>query len=617
MDLGSINEKLLSNIQRTQIEQVALISKTLGLKIGSQFLAQVQQITQATPAERAGIIKAIDATLAQLNKSSSAPATQALISQLTEQKKLLQEPAIKLASLNVTPQLLAATPTATSSNTVLQNLLTYTNLPLQTGQTLLLQITEGSRLQLLQPLTQAQVETLVRVLQTQATQLSLPAHTGNTNNQANFTNLSLPLTKDLIAQIAKLDVSKLLTQNTASGQKAATKEQARLAVTESLRALLPQKDSGQDLVANLPKIAQFIQQLPVVQRKEWLPNQIQDALKTLANHIRLSDELQNPKLLAAALNNNGQGFENKLAQLLSSSSASSQTSTTVTSTSANKSTATATTTSKSAATAVNNPLNPTNALLTASSVTPAKLLNNTNSSSPGIDKIIAQDLKGSLLSLLHQLDTELTSTGASPPSPTDPTKNNLLNALPQFLGLLMNKQQGELNQKQLRTQLMLLMHQYTLGSIAKIQLQQIHTVNQQLSQADVAQPNQSWQFELPVRHGQDVHPLQVHIEQQWIEEQQDPEQTTAVRVRQWNVMLNFDLPMVGKFYAQLGLLGDNLSAKFWAEYEDTLAEAREKMNELTQHLEQQGIKVTHMQCVPGLPPKPKMLLGYSLVDVKT
>ncbi len=617
MDLGSINEKLLNNIQRTQIEQVALISKTLGLKIGSQFLAQVQQITQATPAERAGIIKAIDATLAQLNKSSSAPATQALISQLTEQKKLLQEPAIKLASLNVTPQLLAATPTATSSNTVLQNLLTYTNLPLQTGQTLLLQITEGSRLQLLQTLTQAQVETLVRVLQTQGTHLSLPANTGNTNNQANFTNLSLPLTKDLIAQIAKLDVSKLLTENTASGPKAATNEQARLAVTESLRALLPQKDSGQDLVANLPKIAQFIQQLPIVQRKEWLPNQIQDALKTLANHIRLSDELQNPKLLAAALNNNGQGFEKKLAQLLSNSSASSQTSTTVTSTLANKSTATATTTSKSAATAVNNPLNPTNALLTASSATPAKLLNNTNSSSPGIDKIIAQDLKGSLLSLLHQLDTELTSTGTSPPSPTDPTKNNLLNALPQFLGFLMNKQQGELNQKQLRTQLMLLMHQYTLGSIAKIQLQQIHTVNQQLSQADVAQPNQSWQFELPVRHGQDVHPLQVHIEQQWIEEQQDSEQTTAVRVRQWNVMLNFDLPVVGKFYAQLGLLGDNLSAKFWAEYEDTLAEAREKMNELTQHLEQQGIKVTHMQCVPGLPPKPKMLLGYSLVDVKT
>ena len=49
MDLGSINEKLLHNLQRTQIEQIALISKSLGLKIGSQLLAQADKVTQATP----------------------------------------------------------------------------------------------------------------------------------------------------------------------------------------------------------------------------------------------------------------------------------------------------------------------------------------------------------------------------------------------------------------------------------------------------------------------------------------------------------------------------------------------------------------------------------------
>lgn len=620
MDLGSINEKLLHTIQRAQIEQVTLISKTLGLKIGSQFLAQVQQINQATPAQREEIIKTIDATLAQLNKNSSAPATQALINQLTEQKKLLQEPAIKLASLNVTPQLMTgtATSTAMSSNPTLQNLLTYTNLPLQTGQTLLLQIAEGSRLQLLQPLSQTQVETLVRVLQTQGINISPPANTENTNNPSNSTNLGLPLTKDLIAQIAKLNLNSLLTENTTTGQKSSINEQARTAISDSLRTLLPRKDSGQDLVNTLPKIAQFIQQLPIAQRKEWLPNQIQDALKTLANHIRLSEQLQNPKLLAIALTNNGQGFENKLAQLLSTATTQSQASTTATTGVTNTNTTAVNTASKSTPTAANKLLNPTNSLLTTSKSIP--LLSNTNSSNNStlnIDKIIAQDLKGSLLSLLHQLDTEISSAGASPLNPTDTTKNNLLNALPQLLGLLMNKQQGELNQKQLRTQLMLLMHQYTLGSIAKIQLQQIHTVNQQLSQPDVAQPNQSWQFELPVRHGQDVHPLQIHIEQQWIEEQQESESPASTRVRQWNVMLNFDLPIVGKFYAQLGLLGDNLSAKFWAEQENTLAEAKTKMDELKQHLEQQGIKVTHMQCVPGLPPKPKMMLGYSLVDIKT
>lgn len=616
MDLGSINEKLLHNIQRAQIEQIALVSKTLGLKVGSQFLAQVQQITQASPAERAEIIKTIDATLAQLNKSSAAPATQALISQLTEQKKLLQEPAIKLVNLNVTPQLLAGTAT-TSSNATPQNLLTYTDLPLQTGQTLLLQITEGSRLQVLQPLSQTQAETLVRVLQN----LSTFVNVGDNNGKPQPINLNQPLTKEVIAQIAKLDLSKLLAENTITGSKAATNEQARIAIGESLRTLLPQKDSGLDLVASLPKIAQFIQQLPIAQRKEWLPNQIQDALKILANHIRMSDQLQNPKLLAMTLNNNGQSFEHKLVQLLPTSTAA-QTSIANTSTSAGINAPINTTlpTAKDVATTVNNSNTPTNALLTAGKLIPTKLLNNiipSNNNSPNIDKLIAQDLKGSLLSLLHQLDAEISSTGAPPLSLADLPKNNLLNALPQFLGLLMNKQQGELNQKQLRTQLILLMHQHTLGSIAKIQLQQIHTINQQLNQTDVTQPNQSWQFEIPVRHGQDVHPLQIHMEQQWVEEQQESESTTAARVRQWNVMLNFDLPVVGKFYAQLGLLGNNLSAKFWAEHEDTLIEAKEKMDELAQHLEQQGIKVTHMQCVPGLPPKPKMFLSYSLVDIKT
>lgn len=608
MDLGSINEKLLHNVQRTQIEQIALISKSLGLKIGSQLLAQADKVTQATPDERAQILKNIDATLAQLNKNSAAPATKALISQLVEQKQLLQDPALKLVNLNLSPTLAAgttSTPTPGAQNAAMQNLLTYTNQPIQTGQTLLLQLTDSSRLQILQPLTKTQMESLVQLLQAQGVNLTLP--TEATNQATNSPRLApLTITKELATQIAKLDLGKLLAENTTSKQStSAINENARTAISESLRSLLPHKDSGQDLLSTLPKVAQFIQQLPLAQRKEWLPNQIQDALKTLANHVRLSDQLSNPKILAMTLGNNGQGFENKLAQTLKSPLAP---------------TTPAQPSIKNAANTINATNSPINQLLNSGKNIPAKLQNinaqQTGQTPSNIDKMIAQDLKGALLGLLHQLDTEI--TGASPLlAQSDSTKNSLANALPQFLGLLMNKQQGELNQKQLRTQLVMLMHQYTLGSLAKIQLQQIHTVNQQLSQADVTQPNQSWQFEIPVRHGQEVHPLQIHLEQQWIEEQNENDSSNSVRVRQWNVMLNFDLPVVGKFYAQLGLSGNNLNAKFWAEQQNTLTEAREKIASLTQLLEHEGIRVTHIQCIPGLPPKPKMLLSYSLVDVKT
>lgn len=615
MDLGSINEKLLLNVQRAQIEQIALVSKSLGLKIGSQFLAQVEKITQATPAERAEIIKAIDNTLAQLNKNSAAPATQALIQQLVAQKELLQEPGVKLASINVNPVQLSGSPitnnTLAASNGISQSLLTYTNQGLQTGQTLLLQLTETGRLQVLQPLNQAQIDTLVKLIQAQGINSNQkPIIAPNTYEKDASIESQSP--KSINAQLAaldagaKLDVAKLLAQsgNTASPKTLAPgTDNIRAAISESLRQLLPKKDSGQDILASLPKLMQFIQQLPLSQRREWLPNSLQDALKTLSNHIRQSDQLSNTRQLAMALHNNGQTFENKLMQQLQ---------------------ATTISTSPLSASVAGKP-NITTGLNTGNPLAPTEklaLLNATQTqigkpAANPIEKIIAQDLKASLLSLRQQLETEIASSSSTPLASPEITKNPAMAALPLFLNLMMNKQQGELSQKQLRTQLIMLMHQYTLGSLAKIQLQQIHSLNQQLTQTDVTQPNQSWQFELPVRQGQDVQPLHIHIEQQWIEEQQPKDSPTTTRVRQWNVMLNFNLPVVGKFYAQLGLLGDNLSATFWAEHEHTLAEAKHKIDGLTQQLEQQGIKVTQMQCMPGLPPTPKMLLSYALVDVKT
>jgi hypothetical protein len=577
MDLGYINEKLLHNVQRVQFEQVALIGKTLGLAPGSQFLAKAQSVTQTSPAERAEIIKSIDASLAQLNKNSAAPATKALINQLTEQKNLLQNAAIKLVNLDINPQSVSRPNAATSP---LPNLLTYTAQPVHSGQALLLQLTEASGLRMLQPLTQTQLDAVIKFLQSNGIDLA----------QTRITNPAMA--KALAVQISKLDLSALLETGAAGKKSPPITEATRAAITETLRNLLPQKDSGQDVLASMPKIAQIIQQLPVAQRKEWLSSHIQDALKTLANQIRTSDQVTNPKLLAAALANNGQTFENKLSQLPNSAQVSAD--------------------SKA------NPLPGGKGTWNL----PADVLKSGNAKLAGpvqtataTDKVFAQDLKGALLSLSQQLLTELNKTPLL--LSADASRNSLSMTLPQLLGMFANRQHGELNQKQMRTQLIQLMHQYTLGSLAKIQLQQLHSLNHQLSQPDVSQPNQSWQFELPIRHGHEIHPLQIHLEQQWIEEQQDAQEKHNNRVRHWTVMLNFDLPVVGKFYAQFALLNDAMSAKFWAERESTLTDAKQKLNVLTQHLESQGIKVTQMQFIPGLPPQPKMALGYSLVDIKT
>lgn len=611
MELSSITDKLVQNAQRAQIEQIMAITKVLGLKVGSQFLADVQKVTQATPEERAQLVKSIEANLAQLNKNSAAPAIRALISELEAQKNIAQTTTVKLVTLSInTPAPVnSGAPTTTIPPVPLTtNLLTYTNQPLQVGQTLLMQLSEGQRLQLLQPLTKAEIATFNALLQAGNLQTATTNATQAQANPASTNNLvNSPLATLLNNGITKENLSAVLEQN-----KLATVKTTEV-IGETLRRLLPQKDKGQDLLASLPKITQFIQQLPLTERKEWLSSQVQQSLKTLANHIRLSDQLTNPKLVEMTLKNNGQSFEHKLAQLMTGQKNNELSLSPATASSPQKNPTTTVTNTPNTASGTMSPLlNPGNQSTAA----------NKHNIPPqvSIEKMAAQDLKGALLGLLHQLDTELETAKpvlAGSPLTADLNKNLLAIALPQFLGMLANKQQGELSQKQLRTQLVMLMHQYTLGSIAKIQLQQVHTLNHQLGQADQAQPTQSWQFEVPVRQGQDVHPLHIQMEQQWVDEQNESTEQNNTRVRQWNVMLSFDLPLIGQFYAQLTLLGDNLSAKFWAENENTLLEAKDKIDGLKTQLEQEGIQVTQMQCVPGLPPKPKMSFSYSLVDIKT
>ncbi|HCS66244.1 MAG TPA: hypothetical protein DIW64_20455 [Cellvibrio sp.] len=620
MELSSITDKLVQNLQRAQIEQIMTITKVLGLKLGSQFLADVQKVTQATPDERAQLIKSIETSLAQLNKNSAAPAIKALIAELEAQRNIAQSPNVKLVTLSVT------TPAPTNPNIpgtaippapLTTNLLTYTNQPLQVGQTLLMQLSKGQRLQLLQPLTKAEIATFNALLQTSNPQSTAAANSTQPNSNPATVNtlLNSQLTTGGLLRngITQETFSTIIEQN-----KLATIKSTE-SIGETLRRLLPQKDKGQDLLATLPKITQFIQQLPLAERKEWLSTQVQQSLKTLANHIRLSDQLTNPKLVQMTLKNNGHSFEHKLAQLVTGQKNNELLLAPATTTQSSP--------QKNSAAVLNtiNTISGTTSPLSKPDKQPPDnqaITANKQALIPqvSVEKMAAQDLKGALLGLLHHLDTELeTAKPALPGSPlaTDINKNLLAITLPHFLGMLANKQQGELSQKQLRTQLVMLMHQYTLGSIAKIQLQQVHTLNHQLGQADQTQPTQSWQFEIPVRQGQDVHPLHIHMEQQWVEEQNENAGQNSTRVRQWNVMLSFDLPVIGQFYAQLTLLGDNLSAKFWAENENTLLEAKNKIDGLKTQLEQEGIHITQMQCVPGLPPKPKMSFSYSLVDIKT
>lgn len=397
-------------------------------------------------------------------------------------------------------------------------------------------------------------------------------------------------------------------------------EQTQTLLAALMRNLLPQKDAPQELLAALPKILD----LPVQQRNQLLSGNIQQALKTLADQLPSPEQLANPKRLPEILKNSGVQFEQKLASSFvasqNPSKISPEPSPVLPKALAGTSTPATPSTSNSPAGPATNPTAPT-----------------------GIAEApITQDRKGALLQLLQRVNQDLgrelpapapastplthsaaekPATGAltaalSPPSLLTQTIAQPFNNLTQLMNLINARPQAELSDKVLRTQLLLLLHQHTLGSLAKIQLQQLHTLNHHQAQADSAQPTQSWLFDLPVRLGQDIHQLEMRIDEKWVADEQNPDQRDK-KTRQWSVMLSFDLPQHGGFYAQLTLVNDSVSAKLWADQETTLLQAQQKLDALRQQLQSQGVEVKQLQCLKGAPPHRSISLNYALVDITT
>lgn len=552
--LPPITQNALTGLQQARSEQLATLSKLIDITIGSTTLASVEKVAPINAAQRELLLQQTRDLIAQLNNQPKNPAAKLQLEKLVEQQKLLTSSLLKLVQLQVNGR----------------ELLTYTDKPLQQGQSIAVRLDNLQR--------------LVQLVSLPVTGAPTTSHSALTTEQT---------------------ASKLHTESLLAGL---------------LRNLLPQKDKPQELFAALPQL----QQLPMATRNQLLPPNVQQALKTLASQLRSPEQLGNPKLLAMILKNSGVQFEQKLAARLTDTGVTQNNSTALRS--------------------------PGNTGL-AKSLPGLRQSSAAAGTDTAIIRLSHQDLKGALLQLLNNITKELSHQGQlipqTPPQspvnvPASPLTSTAIKAvidsqsalltppfpgampisspvenLSQFLQQFQGKPASELSDKVLRTQLLLLLHQHTLSSLAKIQLQQVHSVNHQQSQLDVAQPTQSWLFEIPVRQGQETHPLEVRIDQQWVDDGKGGDDKSAQKIKQWSVMLTFNLPELGGFYAQLTLLNDSLAAKLWAEKESTLAEAQSRLDGLRDRLQAQGVAVTQLQCVEGAPPNRSISLNYALVDVTT
>lgn len=651
MDISKITPNLIQGLEQKQTEQLQALSRVLNLVIGKNQVATVLATQPVSKPEREAMLKQTTQALAQLQKQQAAnpaavtPALKAEISRLTQQQQLLQSPNLKWVDLMVNNRQLA----------------TYSDRPLTPGQPLVIQLQGPQKLVLVDDApAEALLKTAMTAIQTAAAIKAGIAVSNTTQDAKTQPNLALPLAQQVanaansqaMSQV-KLTGSLVTVTNAAAqtvpvppashghlpdlsetalheqlpvvqqrdtrpsipfspqelAKKFSTETQplrqdpanqpAKQLVSDNLRRLLPHKDAPEQLFAAI----QQLQRMPEARRQQLLPATVEQALKSLATRLRTPAQLSEPKQLAQAVKDSGIFFERKLQQWAPSARSPHA--------EQHSGAADAKATSKQSNVQANNSLAPR----------------------------ITQDAKGALLNLLNKTSQELTGKPLtseqtyklvqqplSPPSSsgtaaTAPSgqKSELAQALAIFIRDLINRPTKTGAAKEIRTQLLGLIQQQSQHSLAKIQLQQLQAIHQELESRETGSQSSSWQLEIPLRHQSEVQQLQLHIARDWVEENHEGEAGKAgtTKIRQWSVTLRFDLPTLGEFCAQLAVAGEQVNATLWASRENTFEQARQQLDSLRHQLEEEGIEVKSLQCLHGMPPPKPFALSYSLIDIST
>ena len=233
---------------------------------------------------------------------------------------------------------------------------------------------------------------------------------------------------------------------------------------------------------------------------------------------------------------------------------------------------------------------------------------------------LAQDLKANLLRLIAQLMPQLPGGAATLAGLQNALNQNLPNLARQLLGVnaagsarqqaltfplpsrLLQNMDGEAD---LETLLKL-----AAAAVSRLQTHQLSSLAQ--TQVD-ANGNllTTWQLELPMRHQQEVIPLQIKLQREDSGKTDKPEHKETL----WRVELAFELDHLGPLQVRAQLLRGSLSSQLWAERGETTALINAELDHLRERLQAAGLEVGELTCSQGLPPQgPKTTLEQRWVD---
>lgn len=425
-------------------------------------------------------------------------------------------------------------------------------------------------------------------------------------NLLTFTNQSLRPGDPLLLQIGKngqllMQLSNAQATQTPAAGRPATEggslpnPQTQALLSASLRNALPHQQPHRHLLTGLQKL----QLLPPAQQA-LLPAHVKKAAAQLLGQIRTPEQLAQPRILKAAIRQSGISLEHQLAtRNPGRTAAAPDSSPKGTSNPRTGSNAASQSTARQSPDATTGPL--------SRGMTDSVLKH-----------LPSADLKAGLLNLSSQLGKAYSALSGlqlrgNQPATVSDSAAKLLHFL-QNLVDTSSQPRLEVDHRELRKQLIQLLHQQVMASLAKLQMQQLHSLNHQ--HTDTAPGSQSWTLEIPIRWGEQTHSLELRIDEEWVEDK-DNKSDNSQKIRQWEVIVSFELPTMGNLHAHLKIINDSVSATLWAEQQLTLQKAKQQLDDLRAQLQASGVEVKKLECFRGQPPQKTLQLGYSLVDIRT
>ncbi len=384
-----------------------------------------------------------------------------------------------------------------------------------------------------------------------------------------------------------------------------TTQQSSSVQNATLKVLLPKQAPLTPLLANLLAISQLKTQLI-----SPLTPEISNSVRKLIENITHVDKIGDPKELRRAILDSGILLEKKLANLQQAQSVI---------TPANR---TSSTTSQAQAMGQDFKANLAQ-LLDVLRQTPANqgtsskpplplstqdtsIIPNTSSNTRQPHTTPNQSVKEQLLRLLNTPSNRTNSeesTRSTPLRLAELTTSSSRIPIPFFSHLPLQPQKRQsptLVLLQHRDQIINELIRQSENSIARVQLSQLASMPQE------SNTSQSWAFELPLRHSENIDVVQLRIEKE--NPKEDEEQDSR-----WRITLTLDLPAIGTIYATITVQGEQTSTILWAEEENTARLIDSNLQLLRDALDKHGVSSDEINCQHGSPPAPPRQQRHTLL----